>query len=77
LKIVSFEGFFKNSLIEILLAVRSADNQLEELRFQKCAIPALEMKRIKRVKFTRCNEKSVEGFLNKNSHVVAFHGEYD
>ncbi len=72
LKIASFIGFPKNLMEEILLAIQSNAEKLEELRFQECGIPSLELKQLKRATFENCDEDEVGEFFSINADVEEF-----
>ncbi len=67
LKIASFIGFSKNLMEEILLAIQSNAEKLEELRFQECG-----MKQLKRVTFENCYEDEDGEFFSINADVEEF-----
>jgi hypothetical protein len=72
LKIVSFHGFSKILLSDIMPIIRSTAGKLEELQFRECEeIPSLEMKQLCRIKHDdNSDEKSINEFLKINTQVV-------
>jgi hypothetical protein len=70
IKFVSFHGFTKSSLTEILLVLQTTAKKLEELEFFECKeIPSLEMKQLKRAKFVNCKQNNVDEFLKINEDI--------
>jgi hypothetical protein len=70
LKTISFLGFPKALLTDIMLEIQSTCELLEEMRFQECEVPSLEIKQISRVKIGDWDERCIKKFLNINSHVI-------
>jgi hypothetical protein len=72
LKIASFCGFPKNLMEEILLAIQSNAEKLEELHIQECGIPSIKLKQLKRATFENCNGDDKYEFYSINDNVEGF-----
>jgi hypothetical protein len=69
LKVASFWDFPDDLLTEVLLVIQTTAEELEEVQFCRCEIPALELKQVKRAKFVESQEKFIYEFLSVNVHV--------